>query len=81
MRTSGGSRSIVKSRASPAPAVAGSSVCRFHGAGGGQPPGPDHPSRRHGRYSLQTIEQKRMIQTLIRSSEKLLAKSQSSQWD
>lgn len=31
-----------------APAVRGWTVCRMHGARGGAPPGPVHPSYRHG---------------------------------
>jgi hypothetical protein len=30
------------------PGVTGWQVCRFHGAGGGFPPGPAHPSWKHG---------------------------------
>lgn len=50
-----------------APAVSGWSVCRFHGARGGQPAGPLNPRFSHGRYT-------RELQLMRRSVIELLAR-------
>ena len=46
------------------PAVRGWSVCRMHGANGGHPPGPDHPSYRHGLRTRELKELKRLASML-----------------
>ena len=48
------------------PAVTGWRVCRLHGAGGGHPPGPAHPSWRHGMRSRQWIAERAAVNALIR---------------
>ena len=50
------------------PAVRGWRVCRFHGAGGGHPPGKDHPSCRHGMRARERIEERREINELVREA-------------
>lgn len=50
------------------PAVTGWSVCRFHGAGGGHPSGPAHPSWRHGLRSREWIEARRDMNDLARQT-------------
>lgn len=50
------------------PAVTGWRVCRFHGAGGGHPAGPAHPSWRHGMRAHDWIETRRQINDLLRAS-------------
>ena len=42
-----------------APAVGGCDVCRFHGAGGGQPQGEKNSAYRHGFYSDEEIRSRR----------------------
>jgi hypothetical protein len=53
------------------PAVTGWRVCRFHGAGGGHPPGKDHPSWRHGMRSQEWIEARREINDLVRETREI----------
>lgn len=48
------------------PAVAGWTVCRMHGAGGGHKAGPTHPSWKHGMRSRQWIETRKYINDLAR---------------
>jgi hypothetical protein len=48
------------------PSVRGWTVCRFHGARGGHPPGKDHPSYRHGMRSAEWIEMRKEINELVR---------------
>lgn len=38
-----------------ASAVTGGTVCRLHGAGGGQRPGKAHPNSRHGERSRKAV--------------------------
>ena len=53
------------------PAVTGWRVCRFHGAGGGHPPGKDHPSWRHGMRSQEWIEVRREINELVHETREI----------
>jgi hypothetical protein len=48
------------------PAVKGSAVCRFHGAGGGGPSGEAHPNYRHGIRSRDFVEQRKEMNKLMR---------------
>ncbi|MFQ8433838.1 hypothetical protein [Amaricoccus sp. W119] len=50
------------------PAVAGWTVCRFHGAGGGHPAGKDHPSWRHGMRSQKWISERKMLNDMVREA-------------
>ena len=49
-----------------APAVTGWTVCRLHGAGGGQRPGKAHPNYRHGERSREAVELRAQINRLVR---------------
>lgn len=51
-----------------APAVRGHRVCRMHGAGGGAPEGRANGSYRHGRFTVEAIEQWRELNAWIRSA-------------
>jgi len=54
------------------PAVAGWTVCRFHGAGGGHGPGKAHPSWKHGMRSKAWSEERRLLTELMRETRKLV---------
>ncbi len=56
-----------------APAVRGWSVCRFHGARGGAPKGERNGMYRHGLYTKEAVEERRLLQELLRQSRKALA--------
>ncbi len=56
-----------------APAVRGWTVCHFHGAGGGAPRGKAHGAYKHGAYTTEAIETRRMIRELLRESRDMLA--------
>jgi hypothetical protein len=51
-----------------APACRGWTVCRMHGAGGGQPPGPKHPSWRHGLRSQDWIGERSILNRIMREA-------------
>jgi hypothetical protein len=51
-----------------APAVAGWTVCRFHGAGGGGPRGSRNGAYRTGRFTKDAVEERRLLQELLRQS-------------
>jgi hypothetical protein len=53
------------------PAVTGWRVCRFHGAGGGHPPGPAHPSWKHGMRAREWVEERRLMNELMRDYREL----------
>ena len=53
------------------PAVRGWRVCRFHGARGGQPPGKDHPSWKHGARSREMVELRKMVNAMARQAREL----------
>ena len=53
------------------PAVTGWRVCRFHGAGGGHPSGKDHPSWKHGMRAYEWINERRMLNELIREAREI----------
>lgn len=50
------------------PAVKGWRVCQFHGAGGGHPAGPAHPSWRHGMRAREWLEVRRELTELAREA-------------
>jgi len=50
------------------PAVKGWRVCRFHGAGGGHLAGQGHPSWKHGMRAREWIEERRMLNDLVREA-------------
>ena len=53
------------------PAVRGCSVCRMHGASGGAPKG-NRNALKHGLYSAEAIETRRMIAALMRQARELV---------
>ena len=53
------------------PAVTGWRVCRFHGAGGGHPAGKDHPSWKHGMRAQEWINERRMLNELVREAREI----------
>jgi glucans biosynthesis protein len=50
-----------------APAVRGYNVCRMHGARGGAPEGNNN-ALKHGYYSAEAVQQRRVVSELIRRS-------------
>ncbi len=56
-----------------APAVRGWTVCRFHGARGGAPKGKANAAYRHGLYTAEAIEERRVLRELLRESKDMLA--------
>jgi len=50
------------------PAVKGWQVCRMHGAGGGHPPGKNHPSWRHGMRSQEWLATRSELNELVREA-------------
>ncbi len=53
------------------PAVRGCHVCRFHGAGGGQPAGKAHSGNKHGLRSREWVEMRKKINELVREARKI----------
>ena len=51
-----------------APAVRGWTVCRFHGARGGGPKGERNGMYRHGIYTQEALEERRLVNDLIRQA-------------
>ena len=47
------------------PSKHGWNVCRLHGAGGGHPAGPKHPSWRHGMRSREWTDERRMLNEIV----------------
>ncbi len=56
-----------------APAVRGWTVCRFHGARGGGPRGERNGMYRHGLFTKEAVEERRLLRELLRQSQKTLA--------
>jgi hypothetical protein len=54
-----------------APAVRGSSVCRMHGAGGGAPKG-NRNALKHGGFTAEAIETRRMVAALTKQARELV---------
>jgi hypothetical protein len=54
-----------------APAVAGWTVCRLHGAGGGHPAGPSHPRWTHGMRSQSAVDLRRMVNEIAREARQI----------
>ncbi len=52
------------------PAVQGCSVCRMHGAGGGAPQG-NRNALKHGRFTCEALDLRRMIAELSRNGRSL----------
>jgi uncharacterized protein YjcR len=50
-----------------APAVRGHSVCRMHGAGGAAPQGNSN-ALKHGLYTAEAIEERRMLAALTKQA-------------
>ncbi len=51
-----------------APAVRGCAVCRFHGARGGAPKGARNGRYKHGLFTTEAVEERRVIRELLRRS-------------
>ena len=49
-----------------APAVRGWAVCYHHGAGGGAPKGERNGAYRHGLYTQEAVEERRLVNELLR---------------
>lgn len=56
-----------------APAVRGSSVCRFHGAGGGAPTGQRNGAYRHGMETNEARAERRALRALLGEARGLIA--------
>ena len=56
-----------------APAMRGWTVCRFHGARGGPPKGQANGAFRHGLYTEEAREDRRLLSDLLRQSRKMMA--------
>jgi len=56
-----------------APAVRGWAVCRFHGARGGGPRGRANGAYKHGCYTVEMIEERRMFSEIVREHREFLA--------
>lgn len=56
-----------------APAVRGWTICRFHGARGGGPKGKRNGMYRHGLYTKEAVEERRLLRELLRQSREALA--------
>ena len=56
-----------------APAVRGWTVCRFHGARGGGPRGERNGMYRHGLFTKEAVEERRLLRELLRQSQETLA--------
>jgi len=55
-----------------APAVRGFIVCRSHGARGGAPRGRANGAYRHGLYTEEALEERRILRDLLQESGKAL---------
>ena len=55
------------------PAVKGYEVCRMHGAGGGPPKG-NRNALKHGLYTPEAIEMRRVIAALTKQARELVEK-------
>ena len=56
-----------------APAVKGCAVCRFHGARGGGPEGNHNGRYRHGLYTKEAVEERRLLRELLRQSREAIS--------
>ena len=56
-----------------APAVRGWTVCRFHGARGGGPRGERNGMYRHGLFTKEAVEERRLLRELLRQTQETLA--------
>lgn len=56
-----------------APAVAGWTVCRFHGARGGGPKGARNGAYRHGHHTAAAVSERRACAELLRQARQTLA--------
>ena len=56
-----------------APAVRGWTVCRFHGARGGAPKGCSNGAYKHGLYTAEAKEERRLLADLLRQSRKAIS--------
>ena len=55
-----------------APAVRGWRVCRFHGAGGGQPKGSAHPMYKHGLRSQKFVAMRKLVSQMGRDAKQFI---------
>ena len=60
------------------PAVRGWSVCRMHGARGGQPSGTKHPAWKHGLRSSDWVNERRWVSELVREAREIAESSKDS---
>jgi hypothetical protein len=56
-----------------APAMRGWAVCRFHGAKGGAPKGSAHGRYRHGKFTCEAVQQRRILSALVRTAKEQVA--------
>ena len=56
-----------------APAVRGWTVCRFHGARGGGPRGKRNGMFKHGLYTKEAVQERRLLRELLRQSRRMLS--------
>src|SRR5262249_52941414 len=56
-----------------APAVRGWTVCRFHGARGGEPRGKRNGMFKHGLYTKEAVKERRLLWELLRQSRRTLS--------
>jgi hypothetical protein len=56
-----------------APAMRGWRVCRFHGARGGAPKGAAHGRFKHGKFTCEAVQQRRVLSALVRAANEQLA--------
>jgi hypothetical protein len=59
-----------------APAVRGWTVCRFHGARGGGPRGKHNGMFKHGLYTKEAVQERRLLREILRQSRRMLGTSQ-----
>jgi hypothetical protein len=55
-----------------APAVRGWTVCRFHGARGGGPRGKRNGMFKHGLYTKEAVQERRLLRELLRQSRRIV---------
>lgn len=55
-----------------APAVRGYTVCRFHGARGGAPSGKSNGAYKHGQFTAEAIEERRIVSDFIKAARNTL---------
>jgi hypothetical protein len=56
-----------------APAMKGWPVCRFHGARGGAPKGAANGRFKHGKFTCEAVQQRRLLSALVRAAKEQVA--------